>query len=79
MTIAYNPGINEAGGASNRLKIEGTIIYTGKAVPGASTSDPVWLITRLDTADGGEFPELHPNGRASFTNIWNDYASLNYS
>lgn len=79
MTILLNPSIIEPQGASARLKIDGDIIYKGTAAPGSLTSDPVWLITRLDATDGGEYPELHPNGKVSFTNIWDDRAILSYS
>lgn len=78
MTILMNPSIIEKGGASKRTEILGNIIYTGRAAPGSLTSDPVWLITRLDVTDGGEIPELHPGGKAGFTNIWDNRASLVY-
>ncbi len=64
---------------TTRLQIDGNLVYSGSAQPGALTADPVWLITRLDTTDGGEFPELHPNGKAEFANSWDDRATLPYS
>ncbi len=79
MTRISIPSIIEPQGASTRVEIVGDIIYMGRAVPGSLITDPVWLITKLDAADGGEYPELHPNGKASFTNIWEDRALLVYS
>lgn len=79
MTIARMPSIIEQGGSTIRTDIAGDLIYSGRAIPGSSNADPVWLITRLDATDGGDFPELHPNGIASFTNVWDDRASLTYS
>ncbi len=79
MTRLSNPSIIEPQGASTRVEIDGDIIYTGRAVPGSSTADSVWLITKLDATVGGEYPELHPDGKASFTNTWDDRVSLVYS
>lgn len=79
MTRKSIPSIIEPQGASTRLEIVDDIIYKGTAVPGSSTADPVWLITKLDATDGGEYPELHPDGKASFTNIWDARVSLIYS
>lgn len=80
MTILMNPSILESQGASTRLDTSETdIIYQGRAVPGSLASDPVWLITKMNVADGGEYPELHPNGKADYTNVWNDRVSLIYS
>lgn len=73
------PTLIEPQGASTRLQIVGDIIYTGVAEPGASTADPVWLITKLDATDGGEYPELHPDGIARYINVWDDRATLIYS
>lgn len=78
MAILSNPSILEPQGASTRVEINGDTIYMGRAVPGSSTADPVWLITKLDSTDGGEYPELHPDGKVSYTNIWDDRATLNY-
>lgn len=79
VSILMNPSIIEPGGASTRTEIVGNIIYSGRAAPGASETDPVWLITKLDTTTGGAFPEIHPDGKATFTHIWGNRASLIYS
>lgn len=78
MPIVMHPSIIESQGASKRTEIVGNIIYKGRALPGSLTSDPVWLITKLDATDGGQFPELHPDGKLSYTNIWDNRATLIY-
>lgn len=64
---------------TTRMHIDGDFVYAGSATPGSLTSASVWMITRLDTTDGGEFPELHPNGKAEFVNSWDNRATLSYS
>ncbi len=63
---------------TKRTEIVGDIIYMGRAKPGALDSDPVWLISRLNIEDDGQYPRLYPDGIASFTNVWNDRATLTY-
>lgn len=77
MTRARLPSILEKGGASTRTDVTTDFVYSGRAIPGSSSSAPVWLITRLDL-NIGDLAKLHPDGKASFTNIWDDRASLNY-
>lgn len=78
MSIIMNPSIGEPQGASTRTEIVGDIVYSGRALPGSSVADPVWLITKMDLTDGGQLPEIHPDGKVGYTNIWNDRASLIY-
>lgn len=78
MTRARIPSIIEEGGASTRTEVTTDFVYSGRAVPGSLDSASVWLITRLALTTG-DYAELHPDGRASFTNIWANRASLNYS
>lgn len=78
MSVLFVPSIIEPQGASTRLQIVGDIIYTGRAPSGSSTADPVWLITRMDVTEGGEYPELHPDGLVSFVSVWDDRATLTY-
>ncbi len=79
MSILRIPSIGENQGASTRTEIMEDTIYSGKALPGSLESEPVWLITRMDITDGGQYPELHPDGKVSFTNAWTDRTTLIYS
>jgi hypothetical protein len=53
------------------------IIYIGKAPIASATSAAVWQITRLDTTAG--LIKMWASGTASFTQIWDNRASLSYS
>lgn len=45
---------------------------------GIATSDAKWLIIRITEAGGITLPE-YANGKATFTAVWDDRASLNYA
>ena len=55
-------------------------IYIGSAVPGTATSDNKWQIKKL-TFDGNNNPTAiqFAGGSPSYTNIWDNRASLTYS
>ena len=53
------------------------ISYVGEAVAGSSHLDAVWRIKRLDTTSGVII--MWAGGVNSFTKIWADRESLNYS
>lgn len=53
----------------------GTYTYIGKAVPASLTSGAVWQIKRIDTSGN----TLFAGGVATFTQIWDNRASLSYS
>ncbi len=58
----------------------GNMIYYGLALPGSATSSAVWQIRRLDySGTGNLLDELYAVGSASFSNIWDNRASLSYS
>lgn len=55
----------------------GNFLYLGQAVPGSATSSAIWQIQRVDTTSGVVI--TWANGSSSYTNIWDNYASLTYS
>jgi hypothetical protein len=52
------------------------ILYIGKAAIASSTSQAVWQIEKLDTSSG--LIKTWANGSDTFTNVWDDRASLTY-
>jgi len=53
----------------------GNLRYTGTSlVAGALTADPVWRIRQFDLTTG----LLHLVGSDTFTEIWDNYATLTY-
>ena len=55
-------------------------IYVGKAMPGSDLSAAVWQIKKI-TYDGNNNPISiqWASGVMTFTQIWSNYSSLNYS
>lgn len=54
-----------------------TIIYIGRALPTALTSEASWRISRVDTSVSLE--TLFADGNGNYDNIWDNRASLSYS
>jgi len=55
------------------------VIYIGYCERlGVGTDEAKWLIIRITEAGGITTPE-YSNGKATYTAIWDDRASLNYS
>jgi len=59
-------------------EVSDTLTYVGKAAPRSSTADPVWQIRRLSKS-GTVLSVEYASGDDSFTNVWDDRASLEYS
>lgn len=55
------------------------LIYRGEADPGAAESGAVWRIRKIVIGEDGDVTTTWANGSATFTNIWDDRASLTYS
>jgi len=55
-----------------------TVTYIGKAAVGASETDPVWNIIKID-GSGVETKFLAPAGMDNFNSVWADRASYTYS
>jgi hypothetical protein len=53
------------------------VLYLGEAATGSATSAAVWRIQKINTASGVQI--TWAGGSASFTNVWNNRASLSYS
>lgn len=58
-------------------KVTASLSYIGKAPSGSLTSEAVWQIKSLDTADG-DVALLYADGGA-FSQIWDNRAALTYS
>ena len=53
-----------------------SIFYLGLAAPGASESDPVWQIKKLDTNSGAYI--YYADGDTEYDNTWNNRESYTY-
>lgn len=53
-------------------------IFKGYAIPGASTSNPVWAIERI-TVSGDVTIKKWASGNKNFDKVWDNRASLSYS
>lgn len=77
-----NPDGSVIGGASSYDKIidldtTPDIIYIGQAAIGSALNDDVWQIKKVDTTSGAVIGWA--NSAATFTNVWDNRASLTYS
>ncbi|MBF0339658.1 MAG: hypothetical protein HQL95_01680 [Magnetococcales bacterium] len=54
------------------------ISYAGYAAPGASETDPVWMIKKTMVFTDESLSVLFAGGKASFSNSWASRESLNY-
>lgn len=52
------------------------VLYLGEAIPGSTTAEPVWRISKIDTTTGVVWQWA--GGKNSFTNVWDDRATLSY-
>ena len=62
------------------LRFDGSaspVLYLAEAAPGSSDGDPVWRIMQIDTT--GPITIKWADGNNSFSQIWNNRASLSYS
>lgn len=59
-------------------EVSDTTTYVGKTVPGNLTSSDTWQIQRI-TVDGTETIIEFADGNATFDNVWDDRAILEYS
>lgn len=73
---AYIGGIDMAD-LTTLVDEEGSTTYIGKALPGTATSAAEWKIQRIVTS--GEDLEITWADSASFSQIWDNRASLSYS
>lgn len=53
------------------------ILYLGQAAPGSATSAAVWRIQKINTTSGVAI--TWADGAATFTQVWDNRASLTYS
>ncbi len=56
----------------------GVLTYVGEADPGATTSESVWRIKRIDSTNDPDIDIRFANGSADFDKIWDNRASLTY-
>ena len=61
-----------------RIDSSGGTTYTGYALPGSSSANPVWRIKRTVVA-GAITTVTYPNGSSNFDKVWNDRATYTYS
>lgn len=66
-------------GRSIRIDEAGDFTFVGRAQPGASESDTVWQISRLDKSVAGDLKVLWADGNQNFDNVWANRATLSYS
>lgn len=59
-------------------QVSDTLTYVGKAAPRSSTASPVWQVKRILT-EGTVLSVEYASGDDTFTNVWDDRASLVYS
>jgi len=64
---------------TTRYVESGVNTYVGEAQVGASESDPVWRIKRINETSSPNFDIKWADGNASFDNVWSNYSSLTYS
>ncbi|MDE2015951.1 MAG: hypothetical protein KGJ89_04995 [Patescibacteria group bacterium] len=57
----------------------GNLIYLGRAGIGSLTGNPVWQIKKLNYSGSNMTSIQWAGGNESFTNIWDNRASLSYS
>lgn len=57
-----------------RAASSGGYTYIGEASPGASDSDPVWRIQRIDANGTTSWAD----GNAAFDNVWANHPNLTY-
>jgi hypothetical protein len=56
------------------------VVYQGWAATGSSTASPLWRICKLSYNSNNFVTDIQwANGSQSFTAIWDDRASYNYS
>lgn len=55
-----------------------SVTYVGETKPGIATSEPYWRIIKI-TESGNLTTVQFADGEDSFTQIWDDRASLSYS
>jgi hypothetical protein len=54
-------------------------IYIGRADPGSSETNPVWLIQRTAIFSDDSTATLYANGKTAFDQTWDNRAALSYS
>lgn len=59
-------------------EVSNTVTYVGYAEPGAATTDPVWQIKKI-LVSGTITSIKYANGEPTFSNEWDDRATLTYS
>jgi len=59
-------------------EVSSTVTYIGKAAVGASETDAVWNITKIEVS-GTNTKFLAPAGIDNFNSVWADRASYTYS
>lgn len=70
------PFVNE----TTRLDVvSSTVMYVGKAAIGASESDPVWKIQKIEMDAGGGLKTLHVDGKSINNSTWANRATYTYS
>jgi len=54
------------------------MLYRGEAVPGASETDAIWAIRRIEFLTGGDVVEKWATGSSSKSFVWSDRATYEY-
>lgn len=59
--------------------VSDTLIYRGEALPGTAASSAAWRIKRISIAGDDDVTEEWADGAATYSQVWDDRASLDYS
>lgn len=65
---------------SKRIDFVGEdVIYKGDAAPGASESDAVWRVRKINIGVTGDISEMWAEGNSLFDKAWTDRLSFDYN
>jgi hypothetical protein len=54
------------------------LLYKAEALPGASTSAPVWRIRKITLGSDGDVTEQWADGDSLYNKVWDDHLNLTY-
>lgn len=72
-------GVEDGEVITNYDPVGTTIAYVGKAPAGTLVSAALWQVKKLVFAADGGVTTTMADGDATFSNVWNDRATLTYS
>ena len=87
LDFEYTSGTSAGGGGGSATTDElteldvasSTVTYVGNAAIGSLTSASVWKIKRLTSTVGGNLSIKYAAGVATYSQVWDNRASLSYS